>query len=39
VTYTFQPLIPAGFNFPGLNIYLTMPPTTIHRRAVMRDLR
>jgi Flp pilus assembly protein TadG len=36
VTYTYQPLIPAGFQFPNLNVYATLPPTTIHRRAVMR---
>ena len=38
VTYTFQPLIPAGFQFQNLNVYATIPPTTIHRRAVMRFL-
>ena len=36
VTYTYVPFIPAGFKFPNLNIYATIPPTTIHRRAVMR---
>lgn len=36
VTYTYQPFIPAGFQFPKLNVYATIPPTTIHRRAVMR---
>jgi Flp pilus assembly protein TadG len=36
VTYTYQPFIPAGFQFPGLGIYLTIPATTVHRRAVMR---
>ena len=36
VTYTYRPLIPAGFQFPNLNVYATIPPTTIHRRAVMR---
>lgn len=35
VTYTYQPLIP-GWDFPGLGIHLTLPPTTVHRRAVMR---
>jgi Flp pilus assembly protein TadG len=39
VTYTYQPLLPAGFKFPNLNIYATLPPTTIHRRAVMRVLQ
>ena len=36
VTYTYQPLIAAGFQFPNLKIYATIPPTTIHRQAVMR---
>lgn len=36
VTYTYQPFIPASFQFPGLNVYATMPPTSIHRRAIMR---
>jgi Flp pilus assembly protein TadG len=36
VTYTYQPLIPAGFRFRNLNVYATIPSTTIHRRAVMR---
>lgn len=36
VTYTYQPLIPAGFQFGNLNLYATIPSTTIHRRAVMR---
>ena len=35
VTYTYQPLIPV-FQFPNLNIYATLPATTVHRRAVMR---
>ncbi len=35
VTYTYVPFIPL-FSFPNLNIYATIPPTTIHRRAVMR---
>jgi Flp pilus assembly protein TadG len=38
VTYTYVPFIPAGFRFPNLNIYATIPPTTIHRRAVMRTI-
>jgi Flp pilus assembly protein TadG len=37
VSYNYQPLI-ALVNFPGLNIYTTLPPTTIHRTAVMRML-
>jgi hypothetical protein len=36
VTYTYVPFIPL-FSFPGLNIYATIPPTTIHRRVVMRS--
>ncbi len=36
VTYTYAPFIPAGFKFPNLNVYATIPPTTIHRQAVMR---
>jgi len=35
VSYTYQPLIPF-WDFPGLGIHLTLPPTTIHRRTVMR---
>lgn len=38
VTYTYVPLIPL-FSFPSLNINATIPPTTIHRRAVMRSLQ
>jgi len=38
VTYTYKPFIPL-FSFPNLNIYATIPPTTIHRRAVMRSIQ
>jgi Flp pilus assembly protein TadG len=38
VTYTFQPPIPL-FNFAKLGIQATLPPTTIHRRTVMRMLQ
>jgi Flp pilus assembly protein TadG len=38
VTYTWQPLIPL-WNFAALGIYATLPPTTIHRRTVMRMLQ
>ncbi len=38
VTYTYQPFIPL-WDFPGLNIHATLPPTTIHRKAVMRLLQ
>jgi Flp pilus assembly protein TadG len=37
VTYTYSPFIPL-FQFPSLGIYATIPPTPIHRRAVMRVL-
>jgi Flp pilus assembly protein TadG len=36
VTYTYVPFIPL-FSFPNLHINATLPPTTIHRRAVMRS--
>jgi Flp pilus assembly protein TadG len=38
VTYSFSPPIPL-FSFGGMNISLTLPPTTIHRQAVMRVLQ
>jgi Flp pilus assembly protein TadG len=38
VTYTFQPPIPL-WNFAALGIHATLPPTTIHRRTVMRMLQ
>lgn len=38
VTYTYQPFISAGFKFPNMNVYATIPPTSIHRRAVMRTI-
>jgi Flp pilus assembly protein TadG len=38
VTYTYNPLIPL-FSFPKLGIRATLPPTTIHRRAVMRVIQ
>lgn len=38
VTYTYQPPIPL-WNFGGLGMHATLPPTTIHRRAVMRMLQ
>ena len=37
VSYNYQPLI-GLMNFPALHIYTTLPPTTIHRTAVMRML-
>jgi len=38
VTYTYQPPIPL-FSFPAVRVYVTLPPTTIHRRSVMRMLQ
>jgi len=38
VTYTYVPFIPL-FSFPNLKINATIPPTTIHRRAVMRSIQ
>jgi Flp pilus assembly protein TadG len=38
VTYTYKPYIP-GFNFPSLNIYTTLPPTTIHRATSIRSIQ
>jgi len=39
VTYTYVPFIPAGFQFRNLNVYVTIPPTTIHQQAVMRSIQ
>jgi Flp pilus assembly protein TadG len=38
VTYTYKPFIPL-FSFPGSGISATLPPTAIHRKAVMRALQ
>jgi Flp pilus assembly protein TadG len=38
VTYTYQPPIPL-FSFPSVGVYATLPPTTVHRRAMMRRLQ
>jgi len=38
VTYTYQPFI-SGFSFPRLGVYLTLPPTTLYQRAVMRSIQ
>jgi hypothetical protein len=38
VTYTYKPFIPL-FSFPGLGISATLPPTKIHRKAVMRMIQ
>jgi hypothetical protein len=37
-TYTYQPFI-SQWNFSGLGIHLTLPPTTIHQRAVARIMQ
>jgi len=37
VTYTYTPFVSA-WSFPKFNIFATLPPTTIHRMAVMRLL-
>lgn len=39
VDYTYKPFIPAGFQFRNLNVYVTIPPSTVHRRTVMRTLQ
>ena len=39
VQYTYQPFFPASFQFPKFNLYLTLPPTTIDRTALMRVLQ
>ena len=39
IYYTYKPFIPAGFKFAKLNVYVTIPPTTIHQRALMRTLQ
>jgi Flp pilus assembly protein TadG len=38
VTYTYKPYIPL-FSFPKLGISATLPPTKIHRKAVVRMLQ
>jgi hypothetical protein len=38
VTYTYSPLIPL-WDFSALHIHATLPPTSIHRQAVMRILQ
>ncbi len=38
VRYVYAPFIPL-FNFPGMGIYGTLPPTNIHRQVVMRMLQ
>lgn len=38
VTYQYQPFIPL-WEFPGLAIHATLPPTTVQRRAAMRFIQ
>lgn len=38
VTYTYIPFI-AAFQFPSLSVYGTLPPTIVHRRALMRVMQ
>ena len=38
VTYTYKPMTGA-LSFPKLGIFLTIPPTSIHRQAVMRVIQ
>ena len=38
VIYTYKPYI-SGFQFPNLRVFLTIPPTTIHMRTVMRSIQ
>jgi len=38
VSYNYKPYLPL-YRFPGLGVYLTLPPATVHRQAVMRMLQ
>jgi Flp pilus assembly protein TadG len=38
VEYTYQPFIPL-WEFPALGIHATLPPTALHRKAVMRRMQ
>lgn len=38
VSYTYKPYI-AAFQFPALGVFLTLPPTTITQKAVMRNIQ
>ena len=38
VTYTYQPLIPL-WSFPRMNVYATLPASTVHSRGMMRVLQ
>jgi Flp pilus assembly protein TadG len=38
VTYTYQPFIPL-WDFTALQVHATLPPTAIHRQAIMRILQ
>ncbi len=39
VTYTYTPFVGAGFRFPNLNVNLTIPPTTLTRRTIIRVIQ
>jgi Flp pilus assembly protein TadG len=39
VTYNYTPFVGAGFRFPNLNVNLTIPPTTITRRSIIRAIQ
>jgi hypothetical protein len=38
VAYNYAPLFSA-FSVPALNVFLTLPPTTIHQQVVMRSMQ
>jgi len=38
VKYTYQPFISA-FSFPKLGVYMTLPPTTVEKVAMMRSIQ
>ncbi len=38
VAYQYKPFIPL-YSFPGLGVYMTLPPTSLHRQAVMRMIQ
>ena len=38
VKYTYKPFIPV-FSFPKLGVYMTLPPTTVEKVAVMRTIQ
>lgn len=38
LVYSYTPMF-TSFSYPFLNLYLTIPPTTIHQQAVMRSMQ